>query len=272
MGNEDGASDPQVSDMSEARATDAAADLRLIPEFDGASQPVCEWLEKVELVCELRGITGLHVVVPLRLTGGAFAVYQQLEAADKKSYKSIKKALTSAFAVDRYEAYEQFERRKLRHGEAVDVFVSELRRLAGLFGGMPDGSLACAFVAKLPESARRALRAGTRIEDMTLSQLISRARSVLADEEPHTVAAAAGESAQAAAVAVAVKCYSCGQPNHIARDCLSGRGQRGRGGSRGGRASWRCYSCNRMGHVASACPENGSGEVSSAPASSPVRQ
>lgn len=258
MGNED------------CDSTDAAADLRLIPEFDGASQPVCEWLEKVELVCQLRGIKGLHVVVPLRLTGGAFAVYQQLEESDKKSYEKIKEALKSAFASDRYEAYEQFERKRLRSGEPVDVFVSELRRLAGLFGGMPDGSLACAFVAKLPESARRALRAGTRIEDMTLSQLISRARAVLADEETNTMAAAAG--VRTAAVPATVKCYSCGQPNHIARDCTSARGQRGHGGSRGGRNTVRCFNCNRIGHVASACPGNDVGGESSAPVSSPVRQ
>ena len=212
------------------------------------------------------------MVVPLRLAGGAFAVYQQLEESDKKDYDKIKEALISAFALDQYEAYEQFERRKLRPGEAVDVFVADLRRLAGLFGGMPDSSLACAFVTKLPESARRALRAGTRIEGMTLSQLISRARAVLADEEATSVAAAVGGSAQSAATTATVKCYSCGQPNHIARNCTSGRGQRGRGGSRGGRSFIRCYNCSRVGHVASMCPENDAGEESSAPASSPVRQ
>ena len=264
-------------------STDAAADLRLIPEFDGISQPVGEWLEKVELICELRGIKGLHAVVPLRLTGGAFPVYQQLPESAKRSYASIKEALTSAFAPDPYEAYEQFERKRLRHGEAVDVFVSELRRLAGLFGGMPDNSLACAFVSKLPDSARRALRAGARIEDMTLNQLVSRARAVLADEEGHSVAVAAGgpvRTAEAAAVTTvaaaaavaAVKCYSCGQPNHIARNCMSGRGRRGRGAPRGGHNFVRCYSCNRAGHIASTCPENGGGEESSASVSSPVRQ
>ena len=254
-------------------SSDAAADLRLIPEFDGVSQPVCEWLDKVELVCQLRGIKGLHVVVPLRLTGGAFAVYQQLGESEKKKYEDIKKALTSAFASDRYEAYDQFERRRLRPGETVDVFVSELRRLAGLFGGMPDDSLACAFVAKLPDSARRALRAGSRMEDMTFSQLIGRARAVLADEETNTVAAAAGT--RTVASPATMKCYSCGQPNHIARDCTAGRGQRGRGGPRGGRGGRsfvRCYNCNRQGHIASACPENDAGGECSAPASSPADQ
>ncbi|XP_043231549.1 uncharacterized protein LOC122386434 [Amphibalanus amphitrite] len=152
--------------------SDAAADLRLIPEFDGVSQPVCEWLDKVELVCQLRGIKGLHVVVPLRLTGGAFAVYQQLGEDEKKKYEDIKRALTSAFASDRFEAYDQFERRRLRPGETVDVFVSELRRLAGLFGGMPDDSLACAFVAKLPDSARPTDGWDDEITDPELKKMV----------------------------------------------------------------------------------------------------
>ena len=67
--------------------------IRLIPEFDGNSgTPIAEWLEKVELVCSLRGITDLHNVIPLRLTGGAFAVYQQLPADKKKDAAQVKEA------------------------------------------------------------------------------------------------------------------------------------------------------------------------------------
>ena len=52
-------------------------ELRLIPEFSGdATRNVVEWLEKAELVCNLRGIAHLESAIPLRLTGGAFAVYQ----------------------------------------------------------------------------------------------------------------------------------------------------------------------------------------------------
>ncbi|KFD63353.1 hypothetical protein M514_24440 [Trichuris suis] len=61
-------------------------DLRLIPEYDGtARQSIAEWLEKVELVCKLRGIDNIADVIPLRLTDGAFAVYLQL-ADEKASY------------------------------------------------------------------------------------------------------------------------------------------------------------------------------------------
>ena len=42
-------------------------ELRLIPEFSGdATQNVVEWLEKAELVCNLRGITKEYIVLPRR--------------------------------------------------------------------------------------------------------------------------------------------------------------------------------------------------------------
>ena len=58
-------------------------ELRLIPQFSSdATQNVVEWLKKAELVCKLRDISHLESVISLRLTGGTFAVYQQLPDAD----------------------------------------------------------------------------------------------------------------------------------------------------------------------------------------------
>ena len=256
--------------MSEDKKSDSATlDLRLIPEFDGQSQPVVEWLEKLELVCKLRGITELHNVAPLRLTAGAFSVYQQLTSEDKEKYKSIKAALISAFATDKFLAYEQFVARKLRDGEPVDVYLADLRRLAEHFGGIPDDGLSCAFVAGLPEAARHVLRAGCRLESMSICQLLNRARAVLADDSvgvgspPHVSCLTQHAATPVSSGDGAVRCLSCNQPNHYARDCLAGRGAR-----RGGRGSVRCYNCGRRGHVASTCSGNALGEVSSAPASS----
>ena len=54
--------------------------LRLIPEFScDATQNVVEWTEKAEpahYVASVVGKAHLESVIPLRLTGGAFAVYQ----------------------------------------------------------------------------------------------------------------------------------------------------------------------------------------------------
>ncbi|KFD52830.1 hypothetical protein M513_06321 [Trichuris suis] len=147
-------------------------DVKLIPEFDGSSQPVLEWLEKLELVCELCGIVDIARVLPLRLTGGALAVYQQLANEDRKDVGRIKEALTAAFAVDRFAAHRQFASRRLNMGESPDVFLADLRRLGTLAGGVSESFLGCAFVAGLPEYVQDLLRAGARMEEHTLNQLV----------------------------------------------------------------------------------------------------
>ena len=47
-------------------------------------------------------------MIPLRLIGGAFAVYLQLPESDRKSPEKVKKTLLAIFAADPYEAYDQF--------------------------------------------------------------------------------------------------------------------------------------------------------------------
>lgn len=237
-------------------------DIRIIPEFDGR-QPVVEWLEKVELTCRLRAVTELENVIPLRLTGGAFNVYQQLSAAEKRDADRIKEVLCTAFAADKFTAYDQFVSRKLRAGESVDVFLSDLRRLALLFGGMSETGLICAFVAGLPEGARHTLRAGSRVESLTLSEALGRARALLADEGGAAAAAVPsthgagrdnGDQRQRRQQGRSLpRCYRCGEDGHFARVCRH----------------ITCFRCQKTGHIAAHCPENERGEKISAPAFSP---
>ena len=78
--------------------------MKLVLEYDGTgTRSVVEWLEKLELVCKLRGVTDVASVIPLRLNGGAFAVYLQLDEDVRKSKEKVKAALLAAFAVDPYE-------------------------------------------------------------------------------------------------------------------------------------------------------------------------
>lgn len=253
----------------------ASFDLKLIPEFDGTGDFV-DWYEKVELVCGLqKPAVDLVAVVPLRLKGGASAVYRQLSSTDRADSDKVKAALQRAFAVDKFAAYEQFRARRLRADESVDVFLADLQRLSSIFGGIADVGLGCAFVAGLPESARHALQTGARMESLSLSEIVDRARAILRRDDVPEVAAAAEHRGQVSHCQDATVCYSCGQPNHLARNCLRGRGGRnsGQGGRRGGMGGRRlCFRCNRPGHLAAHCPENDGGEVASAPASSPAHQ
>ena len=200
-------------------------------------------------------------------------MYQQLPDAHKQDIGKITKALRTAFAVDSFTAYEQFVGRRLQHGETVDVFLAELRRLAVPFGGLSDKMLACAFVAGLPDTATQLLRAGSRMDEMPIDQILTRARAVLADEVgvAAAVSAMTGAGASVKRANSTLLCYQCNQPNHLARDCLLR--QKGRVGSYGGRGrgrgSARCYQCDGLGHLAASCPGNENGGRPSALALNP---
>ncbi|KHJ40057.1 hypothetical protein D918_09885 [Trichuris suis] len=159
-------------------------DLKLIPQFDGShGQSVVEWLQTVELICKLRKVEDVASVIPLRLIGGALAVYLQLSDKERESVEKLKASLLAAFAVDPFVAYEQFKERNLRANELPDVFLADLRRLASLFGGIPEKAVACAFVSGLPDNVRQPLRAGARMEDLSLNQILTRARAIIADDQ-----------------------------------------------------------------------------------------
>ena len=66
--------------------TEGKFDLKLIPEFNSASGPsmVKWWMEKAELVCQMCQVKHVELIIPLRLMGGAFAVFQQLKEKDMR--------------------------------------------------------------------------------------------------------------------------------------------------------------------------------------------
>ena len=259
---------PKKASSEPAKASprsDVSVEVRLIPEFGGSpSESIAEWLEKVELVCDLRGIDKPETLVPLRLTGGAFAVYQQLSQSDKRDFSKLKEALLLAFGADSFAAYEQFSTRRLRPGETVDVFIAGLRKLALLFGGLPDKALICAFVAGLPDAARQALRASSRMEALAIDEVVTRARAIMADDSA-TTAAVRGANSHAtnwrnAGTKPPYVCYNCNEPNHLARDCLLQRTQPSGGrSSRMDRKERKCHRCGLPGHIASACSGNDAG-------------
>ena len=146
-------------------------DVRLIPEFSGAANdmPIVEWIENVELVCELCTMKNIERVLPLRLWGGALAIYRQLSAEQKADAEQIKQALITVYATDAFNAYDQFVTWQLRPDKAVDKFFAELRQLARLVGGpLRECWLTCAFVSGLPQHVRHLLCASSKVEMMSV--------------------------------------------------------------------------------------------------------
>ena len=88
-------------------------ELRLIPEFSGSptSPSVVKWFEKAEWVSKLFKVKEPLMVIPLRLTKGAYAVYQQLR--DDADLEEIKRALYAAFGTNPFITWKQFVRQWL---------------------------------------------------------------------------------------------------------------------------------------------------------------
>ena len=113
-------------------------DIWRLAEFSGAAtdMPSVKWVENMEFVCELCTMKNVERILPLRLRGGAFAIYRQLSVEQKADAEQIKQALITAYVIDTFNAYDQFVTQQLRPDETVDEFFAELRWLAQLVGGL----------------------------------------------------------------------------------------------------------------------------------------
>ena len=205
--------------LEEAPAT--GLDARLIDVFDGTGD-VVEWYTQTALLCEYRGVP-VTDVLPLRLKGGAFAVWSQLPVADRRSADTVKDALFTAFAMDDYAAHAAFMARTLQPGESVDVYLATLRRYAALFGGVTDRQLSAAFVNGLPAAVSDTVRAGARAEKLSLASTVARARAVLGKEPVQAAAAARVDGQQRQQTRSLrfrrVTCWACGERGHLAAAC-----------------------------------------------------
>ena len=222
-----------------------------IPQFSGTGNS-WEWIRKLELVAKSQEINDLENFLPLFLTGRAFTVYETLTLRSKPDYEDIKRALTKASTIDSFRAYEEFARRKLLPGEAVDLYLADLTRLENLTvsGGVPDDLLKCAFAAGLSEDERRSLKAGCILECMCLSDVVERSRVVMSVSENNAWAAAAAAAVRGKAEyggpVRGLRCSVCNQEGHLRRECP--------------KRVRRCFVCESDKHLARSCPEESKNE------------
>ncbi|XP_054267042.1 uncharacterized protein LOC128989196 [Macrosteles quadrilineatus] len=162
----------------------------LVKLYDGEGD-FSEWLKKLELVCKLQKVKELQSVLPLFLSGGAFAVYDGLTDAVKSDYSALTQALQQAFSANCFQAYEEFISRRLLPGESVDVYASDLKRLAKLIdSSVSDEWIKSSFVHGLPREVQNQLKAACCLQDMELSKVLERARSLVNGSESNVGAAA----------------------------------------------------------------------------------
>ena len=101
-------------------------------------------------MCEIYGVDN-----------GALTVNQ------REDLQQVKQTLLVAFAPDSFVAFETFVSRRLRPRETVDEYLGDQNT--------SDRWLSCAFVSGLPGPVRRQLPGSSRMEHMTLEQILARA-------------------------------------------------------------------------------------------------
>ena len=231
-------------------------DIRLIPEFSSAATdiPIMEWLEDLELICELCKITKVEQVLPLRLKGTTRETYQQLSKEQWNDIEKMKSALIKAYRTDSFMAFDQFTTHCLHPEESVDEFLTDFQQLAWLVGEMPPECwMKNPFISGLPSHVRGFLQSSTRMETLTLRELLERACVVLVDTKDEHLAAAAWPTLDLCETSQrGLNCFRCGGPNHLTRDCM----QHSSVGNGRERSTMCCYLCNKTGHLVKNCLGN----------------
>lgn len=231
----------------------------MIKPFCG-NDDVIAWIKKVRLVAKLKGVVDLASLLPLYLEGDALALYLEMDDEEQKDINVIERKLKTAFSDGPFEAFAKLMNKRWL-GETVDVFMNELRRLAGLSGYVGDGletTIKLAFVNGLPSDIGAQLQQIPTIDEISTSDLLARARVLTSKHIPKQTMCAAGvvEAGDSGGVAgdiglksnnngisiykSRVKCYRCGGP-HTIRNCKVKN------------PTITCFRCGKPGHIMAQC-------------------
>ena len=159
--------------------------VEVVKTFSGEGDVVA-WLKKIRLVAKLQKIEDLASFLPLYLEGNALNLYLEMKEEDQANVNKIEEKLKAAFTEGPIEAWVRLSKKKWV-GEQVDVYVNEIRRLAGLAGYEGDGlerTVKLAFVSGFPDAIATALERVKGFQTMPVSDLLEEAR-ILAAKSPH---------------------------------------------------------------------------------------
>ena len=103
----------------------------------------------------------------------------------------------------------------------------ELRKLSSVRWNERLLALACAFLRELPDLVKRLLRASTRMDKISIVQLLARARANMKDEVMEEGLAVAVVRTTQNDPCGSISCHRCKGPNHFTKDCTpKGRNSR----------------------------------------------
>ena len=252
-----------------------------VPKPLATGNPV-EWFQKFEICSKANNWNAetMAVKLPTLLEGEALAIWLELSEDEQKDYKEAKKKLVATMTPAEFVSLDEFHLRKMHPGEAISLFLHDLKRLLGqampkLEANAREQVLLYQFLAGLPESVSSQLRATG--ETKSQEDTVERARLLMtiSSKSAHTTAAIMSsptevkelkeqiaELTQQVAALTTQKpsmfhrrqqvmgpCFGCGQLGHLQCNCPN---QRSPPRNRDRRP---CWACGQPEHVARDCQQ-----------------
>lgn len=225
--------------------------LKIVEKYDGTND-ISNWLDQLKMLKNVQDVKEeLYQLIPLFLKGDAYELYSQLDENVMRDNELLEKALRKSFGIDSFEAFETLRNLRWQNGDCVAVFLAKIRRYASACDIKNDSFILHSFITGLPEAASRQLRTQVRIDEVSIGELVEKAKVILKDLNENTISMPMPSIKNTNNP----KCFNCGRFGHTSNFCKVTNSVH-----HDKRVFERqpptCFRCGEKGHVSARCRIN----------------